>query len=151
MAAKVYKEWKLSRGDNGGFNRDHKTLRKQHTVIDEQLAEIYNSNTDSSGLLYEVDEVATAELNKDISKRMSEKIAKNTKISFNPIEKAPVVEKEIEETPDQKKYNTRKAKMIEAGWLFHDDSKSFTKGDDEVTAEKLLSLSNVLYGKLLKQ
>ena len=155
MAIKVYKEWKLSRGEDGKYLPEHKTLRKSHTVIDEWLAEQYNQNTFSSGLLYELDEEKTKELETDISKRMAEKIKKQTKVSFTPVEvKEPV--KEPEKVPDkvsdknQLKYDRRKAKMIETGWIFDADKKVFSKNNQIVDAEELLLLDNIKYGKLLK-
>lgn len=156
MAAKAYKRWKLAK-QNGRYMSEFKTpTNPHHVVIDESLAEIYNSNTQDSGVLYEIDQEATILLEKDINKRMQERIARQTRTTYNPdlikpkvVE--PIKEEEENETPDQLKYNKRKEKMIAAGWVFNIETNSFTRKDEVVKAEDLLNMANTNYGKLIKQ
>lgn len=153
MAIKVYKEWKLSRGEDGKFMPEHKTLRKAHTTIDEWLAEEYNKNTYSSGLVYELDEEKTKELETDVNKRMAEKIRKGNKVSFTPQAEAvkpPEPPTPPALTPEQIKYNKRKEKMLTSGWVFDSAKNIFAKGENIIAAEELPGMNNIKFGKILK-
>jgi hypothetical protein len=149
MATKVYKEWKLSRDGENKFNREHKTLRKKHVVIDERLAEIYNDNTVDSGLFYELDIEATKELNLDINRRTVEKRQANNKTTFSKKEPKPDIIIDNTEEDKQKTYNERKQKLIEAGYVF--DVDNFTKGNKVVSSAKVADMIPMVFGKLIKQ
>lgn len=128
MAIKAYKVMQLLRGANGGaFDRDHQTFTGRVSKIDESLAETYNSNSIESGKLYVEDPELTA------------------KIFLRPEKKA-----EQPESPEQKKYNGRKEKLIDAGFTFDDEKRTFTKGESVIEASELVDIAPVTFGKLLK-
>jgi hypothetical protein len=58
----------------------------------------------------------------------------------------PIFKKEEE----QKVFEKRKLKMEESGFAFEVKTKMFYKGNKEMSAKELISLSNVKYGQLLK-
>lgn len=150
---KVYKEFKLSR-DGDGYNINHRTLNKPHVTIDEGMADKFNSNTQDSGLFYELDVEASKELAQHVNQRRADKIKKSNRTSFDPPlqqhEQINSPEPPAGLSPDQEKYNKRKEKMIVAGWEFNTDMSEFIREEQKVSADELLSMPNAKYGKLLK-
>lgn len=130
MAVKAYKVMQLLRGANGGaFDKNHQSFTGRVSKIDESLAETYNSNSLESGKLYVEDPEITA------------------RIFLRPEKK---IETPKSETPEQKKYDLRKEKLITAGFTFDEDEKTFTKGESTIEASQLVDMAPVTFGKLLK-
>lgn len=155
---KAYKVMQLLRGANGQqFDLEHQTFTGKISKIDETLAETYNSNCLDSGKLY----VEDPEITKTIFTSRQKKEITN----LNPppsgsgktqeqIDAEKKAEKERKKKEEEKKsqaqYDKRKAKMIEAGFVFNPEPPTFTKGKKTITALELSEMTNLKYGKLLK-
>lgn len=139
MADKVYRLFQLMRNGNVFDLNQRKEIRSS-VKISESLAEMFNSNALDSGKLYVINEEETERLFGK-PKKVVEEVKKK--------DEDPPANKTFIPT-DQQKYDKRKSKMIEAGFVFDSEQTTFTKGNDVITGAELLALNNVKYGKLLK-
>ncbi len=136
MATKVYSLYQMAREGNI-FSLDGKKLIRTGVKISPEMAEQFNQNSITSGKHYELDEAETERL------------------FGQPVNKEVVKTSNIEETPEQIKYNKRKAAMLEAGFSLEaqdndGDVMIFRKGEVHILAEELVNMAPNKYGKLLK-
>lgn len=65
MSAKVYKLFQLGRKGKS-FDKEMRVIKRNQVVIDESIAESANAEWQQTGLLYQLDEKATAKLEKNL-------------------------------------------------------------------------------------
>lgn len=144
MQTKVFKKFKMLREEQGKFSIEHKKYERD-CKISQQLADQFNENSMDSGIIYVLDEEKTNLIFG----------VKTEKKELDPIftkEEIKDIKEHAEEEAGeiQAKYNKRKDAAIKAGFEFDTEGNTFTRGEIVVTAQELLELNNIRYGKLLK-
>jgi hypothetical protein len=135
MATKVYRLFQLMK-EGQVFDLNQRKEIRSSVKIDESLAELFNENATDSGKLYVVNEEETERL-----------FGVKTPVEKQPDNSSGGL---VNETPEQKLYDKRKAELIAAGFIFNESDLTFTKGKKVVSASDLPGIKPMQYGKLLK-